>query len=167
MPCVPLSSTRFVAYWPGIVAAAVLAIAGTSAAAGPPPAAPGTPGCQGRDTAGFAQDWKTFGFEPAGVAPLARFYGGTNPTDWLQARGTQTARRRNRSSPKYRSHEGRAKARPSNVTTSFPILSPRGVTSIRPASSAGSRNQPYEATTCSSSARASKTTTSSSGGCCS
>jgi hypothetical protein len=69
----------------GVVAAAVLAIAGTSAAAGPPPAAPGTPGCQGRDTAGFAQDWKTFGFEPAGVAPLARFYGGTNPTDWLQS----------------------------------------------------------------------------------
>jgi hypothetical protein len=69
----------------GVVAAAALAIAGTAAAAGPPPAAPGTPGCQGRDTAGFAQDWKTFGFEPAGVAPLARFYGGTNPTDWLQS----------------------------------------------------------------------------------
>ena len=69
----------------GVMAAAVFAIAGTSAAAGPPPAAPGTPGCQGRDTASFAQDWKTFGFEPAGVAPLVRFYGGTNPTDWLQS----------------------------------------------------------------------------------
>lgn len=68
----------------GVVAAAALASAGTAAAAGPPPAAPGTPGCQGRDTASFAQDWKTFGFEPAGVAPLVRFYGGTNPTDWLQ-----------------------------------------------------------------------------------
>ena len=69
----------------GVVAAAVFAIAGTSGAAGPPAAAPGTPGCQGRDTASFAQDWKTFGFEPAGVAPLVRFYGGTNPTDWLQS----------------------------------------------------------------------------------
>ena len=67
----------------GLVAAAVLAVAGTSAAA-PAPAEPGTPGCQGRNTANFAQDWKTFGFEPPGVAPLARFYGGTNPTDWLQ-----------------------------------------------------------------------------------
>jgi hypothetical protein len=70
----------------GLVAAAVLAIAGTSAAAGPPAAEPGTPGCQGRDTASFAQDWKTFGFEPAGVGPLARFYGGSNPAaDWLQS----------------------------------------------------------------------------------
>jgi hypothetical protein len=67
----------------GLVAAALFAIAGTSAAAGPPAAGPG-PGCQGRNTANFAQDWKTFGFEPAGVAPLVRFYGGTNPTDWLQ-----------------------------------------------------------------------------------
>jgi hypothetical protein len=65
----------------GVVAAALFAIAGTSAAAGPPAA---EPGCQGRDTASFAQDWKTFGFEPAGVAPLVRFYGGANPTDWLQ-----------------------------------------------------------------------------------
>ena len=69
----------------GVVAAAVFAIAGTSVAAGPPAAEPGSPGCQGRDTASFAQDWKTFGFEPAGVAPLARFYGATSPTDWLQS----------------------------------------------------------------------------------
>jgi hypothetical protein len=69
----------------GLVAATALAIAGTSAAAGPPAPGPGTPGCQGRNTAGFAQDWKTFGFEPAGVAPLVRFYGGTNPTEWLQS----------------------------------------------------------------------------------
>lgn len=69
----------------GVVASAVFAITGTAAADGPPPAGPGTPGCQGRDTANFAQDWKQFGFEPAGVAPLVRFYGGTNPTDWLQS----------------------------------------------------------------------------------
>ncbi len=69
----------------GLVAVAVFAItAATSAAAGPPAAEPGSPGCLGRDTAGFAQDWKTFTFEPAGVAPLVRFYGGANPSDWLQ-----------------------------------------------------------------------------------
>jgi hypothetical protein len=41
------------------------------------------PGCLGRDTANFAQDWKSFSFEPSGVARLVEFYGGTNPTDWL------------------------------------------------------------------------------------
>lgn len=69
----------------GLAAVAVFATAAaTSPAAGPPAGEPGSPGCQGRDTAAFAQDWKTFSFEPAGVAPLARFYGGENPTDWLQ-----------------------------------------------------------------------------------
>jgi hypothetical protein len=58
---------------------AVAALASAAAAAGP-----GDPGCLGRDTASFAQDWKTFSFEPAGVGPLVRFYGGTNPSDWLQ-----------------------------------------------------------------------------------
>ena len=68
----------------GFAAVAVFATAAaTSAAAGTPTAEPGSPGCQGRDTASFAQDWKTFSFEPAGVAPLVRFYGGANPTDWL------------------------------------------------------------------------------------
>jgi hypothetical protein len=61
--------------------AAVAAFATTAATS--PAAGPGSPGCQGRDTAAFAQDWKTFSFEPAGVAPLVRFYGGANPTDWL------------------------------------------------------------------------------------
>jgi hypothetical protein len=69
----------------GLATVTVFAVAAaTSSAAGPPAAEPGSPGCQGRDTAGFAQDWKTFSFEPAGVAPLVRFYGGTNPSDWLQ-----------------------------------------------------------------------------------
>lgn len=68
----------------GLAAVAVFAIAAATAAAGPPVAEPGSPGCLGRDTAGFAQDWKTFSFEPAGVAPLVRFYGGANPSDWLQ-----------------------------------------------------------------------------------
>lgn len=61
--------------------AGVAAFATTAATS--PAASPGSPGCQGRDTAAFAQDWKTFSFEPAGVAPLVRFYGGANPTDWL------------------------------------------------------------------------------------
>ena len=67
--------------------AAVLAFAGaTSASAGPPPyPSPGEPGCVGRDTANFAQDWKAFPFEAKGVAGLVRFYGGTNPTEWLQS----------------------------------------------------------------------------------
>jgi hypothetical protein len=69
----------------GLASVAVFAtVAATSPAAGTPTGEPGSPGCQGRDTASFAQDWKTFSFEPAGVAPLARFYGGANPTDWLQ-----------------------------------------------------------------------------------
>lgn len=67
----------------GLATAAVFAIAAATAAAGPT-AEPGSPGCLGRDTASFAQDWKTFSFEPAGVAPLVRFYGGANPSDWLQ-----------------------------------------------------------------------------------
>jgi hypothetical protein len=69
----------------GLAAVAVFAVAAaTTAAAGPPAAESGSPGCLGRDTASFAQDWKTFSFEPPGVAPLVRFYGGTNPSDWLQ-----------------------------------------------------------------------------------
>jgi hypothetical protein len=60
---------------------AVAAVVATSAIA---TGVPGEPGCLGRDTASFAQDWKAFSFEPAGVGPLVRFYGGTNPSDWLQ-----------------------------------------------------------------------------------
>jgi hypothetical protein len=68
-----------------LAAAIVLAVgAATSASADAPPAVPGEPGCQGKNTANFAQDWKTFDFEPPGVGPLVEFYGGTNPTDWLQ-----------------------------------------------------------------------------------
>jgi len=67
-------------------AMAMLALAvATAASAAPPPPTPGEPGCVGRDTANFAQDWKAFGFEPPGVAPLVKFYGGTNPTDWLRS----------------------------------------------------------------------------------
>jgi hypothetical protein len=65
--------------------AMVALAAATAASAAPPPPTPGEPGCVGRDTANFAQDWKAFGFEPPGVAPLVKFYGGTNPTDWLQS----------------------------------------------------------------------------------
>jgi hypothetical protein len=70
-----------------LLAAVGLAVAAaTSASAGPPPyPTPGEPGCAGRDTANFAQDWKAFSFEPSGVARLVRFYGGTNPTEWLQS----------------------------------------------------------------------------------
>jgi hypothetical protein len=68
------------------VGATVLAAgAAASAFAGPPNPTPGEPGCIGRDTASFAQDWKSFSFEPSGVARLVKFYGGTNPTDWLQS----------------------------------------------------------------------------------
>ena len=69
-----------------LAAGAVLAAgAATTASAGPPPyPSPGEPGCVGRDTANFAQDWKAFPFESKGVAGLVRFYGGTNPTEWLQ-----------------------------------------------------------------------------------
>ena len=68
-----------------LAAGAVLAAgAATTASAGPPPyPSPGEPGCVGRDTANFAQDWKSFSFEPSGVARLVQFYGGANPTDWL------------------------------------------------------------------------------------
>src|SRR5206468_12677625 len=45
----------------------------------------GEPSCPGLDTASFAQDWKNFSFEPPGVAPLVKFYGGTNPTDFTQS----------------------------------------------------------------------------------
>ena len=70
-----------------LAAGAVLAAgAATTASAGPPPyPSPGEPGCVGRDTANFAQDWKAFPFESKGVAGLVRFYGGTNPTEWLQS----------------------------------------------------------------------------------
>ena len=49
-----------------LAAGAVLAAgAATTASAGPPPyPSPGEPGCVGRDTADFAQDWKSFSFEP-------------------------------------------------------------------------------------------------------
>ena len=60
------------------------AIAVTSASADPNPV-PGEPGCVGQNTANFAQDWKTFSFEPSGVARLVKFYGGSNPTEWLQS----------------------------------------------------------------------------------
>jgi hypothetical protein len=69
-----------------VVVTVVALVTATSAVAGPPPyPTPGEPGCVGRDTANFAQDWKSFSFEPSGVARLAKFYGGSNPTDWLQS----------------------------------------------------------------------------------
>jgi hypothetical protein len=67
-----------------LAATATLVVAAASSASATPIAVPGEPGCQGQNTAGFAQDWKTFSFEPSGVGPLVRFYGGTNPSDWLQ-----------------------------------------------------------------------------------
>jgi hypothetical protein len=65
-------------------AAAFLSATAAPVSAGPPAAGPGEPGCLGKDTAGFAQDWKAFPFEPPGVAPLLRFYGGSSPSEWLQ-----------------------------------------------------------------------------------
>jgi hypothetical protein len=56
----------------------------TPASADPNPV-PGEPGCVGQYTASFAQDWKTFSFEPSGVARLVKFYGGSSPTDWLKS----------------------------------------------------------------------------------
>ena len=68
-----------------VVVVAMLAVAGAAAAsAGPPSPTPGEASCPGLDTASFAQDWKSFGFEPAGVGGLTRFYGGT-PTDFTQS----------------------------------------------------------------------------------
>jgi hypothetical protein len=68
-----------------VLVVVMLAVAVTTAAsAAPPSAVPGEPSCPGLDTAGFAQDWKNFSFEPPGVAPLVKFYGGTNPTDFTQ-----------------------------------------------------------------------------------
>jgi hypothetical protein len=65
---------------------AMLAVVVTAAAsAAPPSPTPGEPSCPGLDTASFAQDWKSFSFEPPGVAPLVKFYGGTNPTDFTQS----------------------------------------------------------------------------------
>ena len=66
-----------------LVAIAMLAVTG-AASAEPPSPTPGQPNCPGLDTASFAQDWKSFGFEPPGVGPLVRFYGGTSPTDFTQ-----------------------------------------------------------------------------------
>jgi hypothetical protein len=67
-----------------VSATAAVAIVAATSASGAPNAVPGEPGCLGRDTASFAQDWKTFSFEPSGVGRLVRYYGGTNPSDWLQ-----------------------------------------------------------------------------------
>ena len=74
---------HFVAGFLGVLVTAAALIAVTSASADPNPV-PGEPGCVGQNTANFAQDWKTFSFEPSGVARLVKFYGGSNPTDWLQ-----------------------------------------------------------------------------------
>jgi hypothetical protein len=67
-----------------LVAVLAMGSVAASASAAPPSPNPGDPGCIGRDTANFAQDWKSFPFEPSGVARLAEFYGATNPTDWLK-----------------------------------------------------------------------------------
>jgi hypothetical protein len=56
-----------------------------AASAAPPSPTPGQASCPGLDTASFAQDWKSFSFEPPGVAPLVKFYGGTSPTDFTQS----------------------------------------------------------------------------------
>jgi hypothetical protein len=66
-----------------VVAIAALTVAPT-ASADPPTPVPGASNCPGLDTAGFAQDWKNFGFEPSGVGRLTRFYGGS-PTDFTQS----------------------------------------------------------------------------------
>lgn len=71
-----------------VVAFAALTMA-TTASADPtsipsPTPVPGEASCPGLDTAGFAQDWKNFSFEPSGVGRLTRFYGGT-PTDFTQS----------------------------------------------------------------------------------
>jgi hypothetical protein len=68
-----------------VVAVASFALTVTSAASADPPSpVPGEASCPGLDTAGFAQDWKNFGFEPSGVGRLTRFYGGS-PTDFTQS----------------------------------------------------------------------------------
>ena len=72
-----------------VVVAFVALTVATAASADPtstpsPTAVPGEPSCPGLDTAGFAQDWKNFSFEPSGVGRLTRFYGGT-PTDFTQS----------------------------------------------------------------------------------
>jgi hypothetical protein len=71
-----------------VVAMAALTVA-TAASADPtsvpgPTPVPGEASCPGLDTAGFAQDWKSFGFEPSGVGRLTRFYGGS-PTAFTQS----------------------------------------------------------------------------------
>jgi len=66
-----------------VVAFVALTVAAT-ASADPGTPVPGQPNCAGLDTASFAQDWKNYSFEPAGVGGLTRFYGGT-PTDFTQS----------------------------------------------------------------------------------
>jgi hypothetical protein len=66
-----------------VIAVIALGAGSVSAAAAPPAADPGSPGCIGRNTGNFAQDWKTFTGESKGVAGLVRYFGGTNPTEWL------------------------------------------------------------------------------------
>jgi hypothetical protein len=78
----------FAAFLVVLVAFVAFAVA-TSASADPnsapvPNPVPGEPSCPGLDTAGFAQDWKDFSFEPPGVGGLTRFYGHT-PTDFTQS----------------------------------------------------------------------------------
>jgi hypothetical protein len=57
-----------------VVVVAVVALTATAASADPtsvpgPTAVPGEASCPGLDTADFAQDWKSFGFEPSGGSP--------------------------------------------------------------------------------------------------
>jgi hypothetical protein len=68
-----------------LVVAMLSVVVTAAASAAPPSPTPGEASCPGLDTAGFAQDWKSFSFEPPGVAPLVKFYGGTNPTDFTQS----------------------------------------------------------------------------------
>ena len=80
---------RFAAL-PVVVVVAFLALTvATAGSADPgsipsPTPVPGEPSCAGLDTAGFAQDWKNFSFEPPGVGGLTRFYGGA-PSDFTKS----------------------------------------------------------------------------------
>jgi hypothetical protein len=68
-----------------LVAVILAVVVAAAASAAPPSPTPGEASCPGLDTASFAQDWKSFSFEPPGVAPLVKFYGGTSPTDFTQS----------------------------------------------------------------------------------
>jgi hypothetical protein len=67
-----------------VTTAVALAAGAGSASAAPPYPGRGDARLLGRDTANFAQDWKLFPEEGKGVAGLVRYFGGSNPTEWLR-----------------------------------------------------------------------------------